>query len=206
MPDNPDFKVLSNKRAYAGFLKIDVIEVKRGRFDSDETDTIRREVMERGDAVGIIAYDPMQDLVIVGRELRAGVLLAGEYPFVYSLPAGGINKGEDAVQAADREIGEEAGIPISNLKVAHDRLYVSAGGTSERVTLVFGTVTAPRESAVLGLPEEHENILRVSMPAKQFFKLAGTREMPDMMTTIGAYWLKAHRPALRKKYGQPSAT
>lgn len=210
MSETPDYHIVDKKRAYDGFLKIDVLQIERDRFEDGTSDTIWREVMDRGDAVGIIAYDPKQDRIMLGRELRAGVIHAGENPFTLALPAGGINADESARQATRREADEEMGLPINNLIIAHDRLYTSAGGTSERVTLVFGTVTAPKETAVLGSAEEHENIKRISLPALQFFKMAGvsqklgeevSRHQLDMMTTIGAYWLKRHRTAIRKQFG-----
>lgn len=204
MNNRPKATVTSRERAYNGFLKIDRLRVERERYEGG-VDTLPREVCDRGDAVAILLYDPAQDLVVLGREMRAGILHAGEYPFAYSLVAGGVGKGESIVAAARREVAEEVGLKARNVRIIEKQLYSSAGGSSERISIAFGLVSAPRDMAVFGLPEEHENIQRVSMPSERFFRLSGTRCMPDMMTRIAAYWLQENRATLRRQHFGPAA-
>ena len=87
-----------------GFLRVYryVFEVEK---HAGGTDLLKREVMERGDAVAVLGYDPKRDEVVLGNEFRPGVKIAGEYPFRDNLVAGAIDNGEPAIEAAVREIG-----------------------------------------------------------------------------------------------------
>jgi hypothetical protein len=86
-----------------------------------------------------------------------------------------------------------------NPVVIMDQLYPSEGGCSERVSLVFALVSAPAEKAVLGCPEENEEVLRVTMPTPEFLAMRNTREMCSMTANLAAYWLEAnHRRVLEE--------
>lgn len=156
--------------------------------------------MERGHAVGVLAYDPHKDQVVLVNELRPGILAAGGAPFSDALIAGAIDSGENAVQAAVREMREEAGLELAAPRVVIERLYVSPGGTSESITLVYGTVTAPVESAVHGNPDEKENIRTSILSARQFANRIRRGEINDMKTVLAGYWLMANRARLRREH------
>jgi ADP-ribose pyrophosphatase len=185
-----------------GFLKIDIFNVTVGRFDGGSMDVIR-EVMQRGDAVDILAYDPHKDAVILGREFRIGVHANGEQPYTLALPAGGLAKGEAVIDAAQRELDEESGLVLAQPRIAYSSLYPSEGGCSERVSLIFGLVSAPDKQAVLGLASEKECILRYTVPFKQFWAMTkpGCRDMVSLRTNFAAHWLKLNRPAIRRELG-----
>src|ERR1700743_3598437 len=102
-------EVLEKVRLYQGFLRVYryVFEVARHEGGSDR---ITREVVERGDAVAVLGYDPKRDEVVLCNEFRPGVKIAGEYPFRDNLVAGAIDNGEPAIDAAVREMREEAGL------------------------------------------------------------------------------------------------
>ena len=68
------------------------------------------ELMERGNSVAVLGYDPVRDAVVLINEMRPGVLIAGDYPYTDNLVAGGVNaKVNLALDAAAREMKEEAG-------------------------------------------------------------------------------------------------
>jgi len=201
MNKKPKATITTQERAYNGFLKVDRLVIERENFEGGAPVTLTREVMDRGDAVAILLYDPAQDVVVLGREMRAGILHAGEDPFTYSLVAGGVKPKESLTRAVRREVKEEVGLKVDEVQIIERRLYSSAGGTSERISIGFGIISAPRgKGKVFGLKTEHEDIQRVVMPSTKFFELSGSRKMPDMMTRIAAYWLQANRPALRQRY------
>ncbi len=192
MNENPQATILSQTLLKAdGFQKVHGLQIEHQRFDGGSL-LVNREVVERGDSVFILAYDPAQQMVMLGREMRAGILYRGEYPFTYALPAGKIDEGEDALTTACREAREEMALELRDPRIVLDRLYLSEGGSSERATLVFATVSAPRHNAVLGVVQEHENILRRSVPVTEFFAMANTRRMVSAMANMGALWLRLH--------------
>jgi ADP-ribose pyrophosphatase len=132
---------------------------------------------------------------VLGNEFRPGVKVAGEYPYRDNLVAGGINDGETAVQAAVREMHEEAGLELRQPVIIHQGAFVSSGGTSERIALVFGFVDTSNAGGVHGNSEEHEDILTVVLPAQVFVARVRAGEINDLKTLVAGYWF-AERQAI----------
>jgi len=157
------------------------------------TDLITREVMERGDAVAILGHDAKRDEVVLCNEFRPGVKVAGEYPYRDNLVAGVIGDAETAIQAAIREMQEEAGLELRQPIVIHQGAFVSSGGTSERIVLVFGLVDTSNAGGVHGNSEEQEDILTVVLPAEVFIARVRTGEVNDLKTLVAGYWFAERR-------------
>jgi ADP-ribose pyrophosphatase len=184
-----------------GFLRVYryVFEVEK---HDGGTDVLKRDVMERGDAVAVLGYDPKRDEVVLGNEFRPGVKVAGEYPDRDNLVAGGIENGEPAIDAAVREMREEAGLELREPIIIHQGGFVSSGGTSERIVLVFGFVDTSNAGGVHGNSEEQEDILTVVLPADVFIVRVRTGEINDLKTLVAGYWFAEHRAAELAKSGQ----
>jgi ADP-ribose pyrophosphatase len=180
---------------HQGFLR-----VYRYQFDVEKHDggvtRISREVMERGNAVAVLGHDPIRDEVVLANEFRPGVLVAGDYPYRDNLVAGVIDKNESALVAAVREMREETGLVLSNPVLIHPRAYVSSGGTSEKISIVYGNVDTTRAGGVHGNAEEDEDILSVVLPARVFVERVRSGEINDLKTLVAGYWF-AEREAER---------
>jgi ADP-ribose diphosphatase len=154
------------------------------------------EVMERGNAVAVLGHDPNRDEVVLANEFRPGALIAGEYPFRDNLVAGALEAGESALEAAVREMQEEAGLVLSNPALIHPGTYVSSGGTSEKISLVYGTVDTRDAGGVHGNPAEQEDILTVVLPAKIFIERVRRGDINDLKTLVAGYWFAEHHQTL----------
>jgi ADP-ribose pyrophosphatase len=177
---------------HQGFLRVYKYRFEVERHEGG-TDLLTRELMERGDAVAILGYDPKRDEVILGNEFRPGVQVAGEYPFRDNLVAGAIDEGETAIEAAVREMREEAGLELREPVLVHKGAFVSSGGTSERIALVFGLVDTSNAGGVHGNRDEQEDILAVILPASVFIDRVRAGEINDMKTLVAGYWFAHHR-------------
>ena len=193
----PEARIVDTKRVYDGFFKMDELTIEMDKHGGG-TQTIKRLNFERGNAVGILAYDPVSDEVLLVNEMRTGILAAGEYPFSDSMPAGMIDKGETAVEAAVRELHEEAGLKLNNPRVIHPGAFVSSGGTSEKIALVFGTVNMKEAGGVHGEAAEGESIKTVVISADEFIARAEDGRLRDMKSLASAFWLALHRDELRQ--------
>lgn len=189
-------KIISRKDAYKGFFKVEELEIEMDRHDG-VSQTVTRVNFERGHAVGVLAYDPKTDQVLLINEMRPGMLAAGENPFNDSLLAGMIDKGETVLQAAKREGHEETGQDLGNLIELHSGAYVSAGGTSERLALVYGTFDATTAGGVHGKAGEGEDIKSVLVSADEFIARGKDGRLKDLKSLIFSFWLAAHREELR---------
>lgn len=156
------------------------------------------EMMERGNAVAVLGHDPIRGEVVLGNEFRPGLLVAGDYPYRDNLVAGAIEEHETALQAAVREMQEETGLELSDPVLIHAGAYVSSGGTSEKISLVYGTVDTSRAGGVHGNASENEDILTVVLPAQVFIDRVRNGDINDLKTLVAGYWFaERHAPKLR---------
>jgi ADP-ribose pyrophosphatase len=184
----------SRKPLYEGFLRVYQYE-----FDVEKHGgQIQRtswQMMERGDAVAVLGHDPGRDEIVLGNEFRPGVLLAGDYPYRDNLVAGAIEKNETALEAATREMHEETGLVLNDPVLIHAGAYVSSGGTSEKISIVYGTVDTGRAGGVHGNPAENEDILTVVLPAMVFIDRVRSGDINDLKTLVAGYWFAEHHAA-----------
>jgi ADP-ribose pyrophosphatase len=181
-----------------GFLK-----VNRYEFEVEQhaggMQTLVRDVMERGHAVGVLAYDPALDVIVLVNEFRPGCLLAGSDPFTDNLVAGGIVEGESPLDAAVREVTEEIGLDLREPQLVHPGAFVSSGGTSEKISIVVGFVDASNAGGVHGNAEESEDTLAVVLSADEFIARARSGAITDLKTLVAGYWFAENRARLRDR-------
>lgn len=190
-------RVVSSTPLASGFLKVDRIQ-----FDIDMhgggQQRVVREIMHRGHAVGVLGYDPRRDEIVLINEFRPGCLIAGDVPFTDNLVAGAIDGDESPIDAAIREMKEETGLELLEPIVVHPGAYVSSGGTSEKLAIVFGFVDTKDASGVHGNPDEAEDILTVVLPADRFIERVRRGDITDLKTLVAGYWFIENRDRIRR--------
>ncbi|MDX8402746.1 MAG: NUDIX domain-containing protein [Mariprofundaceae bacterium] len=156
--------VIEDERTlYRGFFRLDALTIRHERFDGGEQ-TVRRELLERGDAVAVLLYDPEADEVLLIEQFRVGPAVRKDDPWLIEVVAGMIDEGETPREAAMREAIEEAGhAPRELIHLA--RYYSTPGGSSERIDLFLGIVDkhAPDNNGG-GVDHEGEDIRRFWLP------------------------------------------
>ena len=121
-------KVLESEKIFSGRivnLRIDKVLLPDGTCGA-------REVVEHKGAVGIVALDENLDLFLV-RQYR---IPANE--ILLEIPAGRLEMGEDPLQAAKRELEEEAG-SIAGIWEEVFSFYSSPGFCNEKLTLFLAS-------------------------------------------------------------------
>ena len=144
------YAVLASTRRFEG----NVISVRTDEVRMSDGTVATREIVEHPGAVGVVALDD-DDRIVLINQYRHPV---GGY--LDELPAGLLDvPGEAALEAARRELSEEAGIAASDWHVLVD-LYTSPGMTDEaiRVFLARGLSDALEHFA----PKHEEITLTVS--------------------------------------------
>lgn len=179
--------IRSRTPLHEGFLRVYRYEFEVERH-AGGTRRVAWEVMERGNAVAVLGHDPRRDEIVLANEFRPGALVAGEYAYRDNLVAGAIEDGENALGAAVREMQEEAGLVLSDPVLIHPGAYVSSGGTSEKISLVYGTVDTRSAGGVHGNATESEDILTVVVPAKRFVERVRSGDINDLKTLVAGYW------------------
>lgn len=84
------------------------------------------------DAVVVVPFHRQEEKLILIREFR--VALGG---YQYGFPAGLVDKGENLVQAGERELFEETGLRVTKILKQSPVVYSSSGLTDESISLLF---------------------------------------------------------------------
>lgn len=152
-----EIDIESHSICYQGFFRIEKFRLRHALFGGGMSDTMSRELFERGHAVAVLPYDPVLDRVVLIEQFRIGALHDPHGPWLTEIVAGMMGVGETEESVARREAEEEAGCLISEM-VPICRFYSSPGGCSESVTLFCGRVDASAIGGIHGLVHEHEDI------------------------------------------------
>ena len=139
---------------FAGFFRMERLHIWHERFAGGAL-RIQRELLERGDAVGVVIHDPARDTTLLVEQFRPGPAKRNEHPWLIEIVAGMLEPGEDPEDCARREALEEAGCVLHALRRL-GVIYASPGGTSERFFLYYAEAdsTAPAQEAATDADED----------------------------------------------------
>jgi nudix-type nucleoside diphosphatase (YffH/AdpP family) len=172
-----EVREVARERRFDGFLSVDEVEL---RVEGDDK-TQKRQIVERGDAVGVLLYAPDRRQFLVVRQLRAATLRHGE-PWLVEIVAGAIDAGEGPEEAAVREVEEEVGYRPRELR-ALGALYPSPGGLSERIWTFYAEISdADRTGEGGGI--EDEQVEAVWLDVQEAYRQLDAGELRDAKTQI----------------------
>ncbi|MBL4742721.1 MAG: ADP-ribose diphosphatase [Idiomarina sp.] len=190
-----DVKIEQISPLYEGFLSIYQYHLKHRLFDGGWSPTIAREIMDRGDAVVVLPYDPRTDELVVLEQFRVGAMNNQQGPWLFEFVAGMFDADESAEEVATRELYEEAGLRTQRLQKALS-YYSSPGGTNERLTIYIAEVDASQASGFGGLAEEHEDIRVTKLPFEQAIVVLEQGQFNNAASVIGLQWMQLHKQHL----------
>ncbi|APZ43079.1 NUDIX domain-containing protein [Acidihalobacter ferrooxydans] len=190
------WEVMQEELCFQGFYRLKRYQVRHALFEGGMGAPIRRELLLRGNAAGVLPYDPVRDAVVLVEQFRIGAMNSPHGPWLTEIVAGLMEPGEQPEDVVRREAVEEAGCQLRELEHI-STYYSSPGGSDERVSLFVGCVDSEGMGGIHGLAEEGENI-RVSVRAAEeaFAQMAGGL-IDNAMTIIALQWLQLHRERLR---------
>lgn len=163
-------KVLSSEQIYDGKvvnLRVDTIELPSGNVT-------KREIMEHGGAVCVVPILPDGKIGMI-KQWRSAV-----QEYLWELPAGGLERGENPEECARRELVEEIGYQTGKLSLLF-QCYLAPGYSSEMMWGYLG-----EELTQVGAqPEEDENIDLIPMTLEELLPLIDAGEIRDSKTICG---------------------
>jgi ADP-ribose pyrophosphatase len=163
-------ETISTRRVYDGrvvSLRVDRVRLPDGRV----TD---REIVEHGGAVGIVALDDEQNVVLV-RQFRSALGM-----HLLEIPAGTLGGGEDVRACAFRELREETGYSARQMEPVY-AFYSSPGFSNERIWLFLATDLSPGSQDV----ESDELIEVVKVPLERALQMVAAGEICDGKSILG---------------------
>ena len=172
-------KILKSKTIYAGRI----VDVKLERIVEPGGVAAEREVV----------YHP-GSVVVVPRLADGRVILVRQYRYaarqeLWELVAGGLEPGESPLQAACRELQEEAGFRAHHCKLLLD-FYPSPGVLSERMFLVEASGLAPTPTR----PDADERIEVGTFTLTQVQNMLRQKKLHDGKTLVGLLWMLRNLP------------
>jgi ADP-ribose pyrophosphatase len=194
-----DVRILADERVFDGYFAMRRVTVQHRSFSGGWVEPLSREVFERGDAVGVLPYDPVDDSLILIEQFRPGSLRDTHSPWMLELVAGIIETGESDDEVVRREAMEEAGCTLGDV-VPIAGYYPSAGACSEYVRLYCGRVLGAGVGEVLGLSEEGEDILVHRLGREDVLDLLAANRINNGHTLVALQWFALHWEQLRPRW------
>jgi len=192
-------RILDETTVFKGHFSVRKLTLQHRCFAGGWSDPLQREVFDRGDAVGVLPYDPVTDSLVLIEQFRPGALRGRNSPWMLELVAGVVEAGESDSDVVYREAREEAACELSELQPIA-RFFPSAGACSEQVRLFCGRVTEAGIGAIHGVESEGEDILVHSVPREDALQLLREDRISNGHTLIALQWLALHGAALRQRW------
>ncbi|WP_439100701.1 NUDIX domain-containing protein [Congregibacter sp.] len=202
--DRADVRTLEDRRVFDGYFAVQKVTVEYRSFNGGWCAPVTREVFERGDAVGVLPYEPETDSLILIEQFRAGSLRDTQSPWMLELIAGIVDPGESDEAVARREGREEAGCEFGAL-VPIASYYPSAGACSEHVRLFCGRVIDAAVGQVCGLAVEGEDILVHRISRCEALELLAEDRINNGHTLVALQWFALHGERLKQAWSSDSA-
>jgi len=187
-----DYRIKSTETVFQGFFKMTRTVLEHRLFAGGWSQPIQRELFLRGDAVGVILYDPVNHLVGLVEQFRLGAIDEQNGPWQFEVVAGMMRRDEDPEQVAIRELREETGVEVEKLIPICDYL-VSVGGTDEKMHMYCGILDLAGKGGIFGLEGESEDILFHVWPYDEVMQAFSEGLLNSAATTVSLLWLQSKR-------------
>lgn len=186
-----DLDILREETVYQGHFQLKRIVFRHKLFRGGMSGEVVRELLVKGEASAVIAYDPVRDNVVLVEQVRIGAYDRERQtsPWLLELIAGMVDEGETPEQVAVRESQEEAGVIVNNLEHAMS-VWDSPGGMAERVHFFLGLVDSQNVGGIYGLAEENEDILVHVVSREQAYQWVQSGKIDNVITVLGLQWLQ----------------
>ncbi|ALS97520.1 ADP-ribose diphosphatase [Lacimicrobium alkaliphilum] len=187
-----DVQIDEREEVYKGFFRLHRYRLRHRLFAGGWSDTMVRELFERGTAVSVLPYDPKRDELVLIEQFRIGAMQTSPSPWLYECVAGNIEPGEAPEEVCRREAQEEAGLELGRLYPMLSYLS-SPGGTSERLYLYMAECDSSCAQGIYGVDEEHEDIRVVRMKSDDALKMLGEGQIDNAAAVISLQWFALHK-------------
>ncbi len=195
-----DVEVVHRENLYKRFFRVEKITLRHKLFKGGWSKEISRELFVRGDAVAVVVYDPVHDLIGMIEQFRVGAMAEESGPWCYEVVAGMVELGESAEEVARRELLEEGSLEPYYMEYICNFLS-SPGGCDEKLYLFCGLCDLSQAGGVHGVPDENEDIRLHSFAADDVFAELLNGRFNNAAALICLQWLHMNRARLRKDHG-----
>lgn len=196
-----DIEIIQQDTVYKGFFTLQKIQFRHKLFAGGISGTVTRELLVKGAASAVIAYDAKQDKVVLVEQVRIGAYDPNlpTSPWLLELIAGMVEQGEIPEEVARREAQEEAGIEIANLEHCLS-FWDSPGGVLERIHIFVGNVDSSKAQGLHGLADENEDIRVQVVERETAYQWVCEGKIDNGIAVTGLLWLQLNYEKLQQKW------
>lgn len=194
------WSILKQRPLYDGFLKLTEFELQHELFAGGDSLVLRRELLDRHHAAGILPYDPVRDEVVLVEQFRIGA--AGQRddgPWLMEVIAGYRELGEAPEQVVEREAVEEADCTVTQIEPIC-RYYSSPGNSNEQIHLYIGRCETDGLGGVHGLAHEGEDIRVHVVSSQTAFDWLDSGRIDNAMAIISLQWFRLNYESVRTRW------
>lgn len=185
-----DVEILERVLLHDGFLKVARLKLRSRLFEGGWSREFTRELLLRGQGVGVLLYDPRLDKVLMVEQFRVGCLEdRSNGPWALELVAGLLEEGETPDDVARREVSEETGLTVGRL-LRICEYYNSPGGSNEKLSVYCAAFDADKAGGVFGVEDEAENIRSVILGRDEALAAVAGGRINNAMSIIALQWLQ----------------
>ena len=183
-------QIISRRTLSRGFAHLEKIVFRRRRSDGVMAD-LDRDIMDAGDGVAILPYDPARGTIILIRQFRGVAFLKEGREGIVEICAGKL-EGADPLTRIVKETEEETGIRLAETPRELFTAYSTPGSFTERLTYFIARYSAAdRVTKGGGLEAEGEDIEVIETTLDAAITMVERGEIVDLKTVALLYYAKA---------------
>jgi ADP-ribose pyrophosphatase len=191
--------VIEKRNVFQGYHRVDAYRLRHSLYRGGIGAEIHREVIDRGQAILVVPYDPVRDEIVLIEQFRMGPFVRGDQPWSLEVVAGMVDDGETLEDVVRREAREEADIELSHITHVMD-CYTSPGILSERISIFCACTDATRANGIHGLAAEGEDIKVIVMAFDEVIAAMADGRITAAPAIVGIQWLALNRDAVRQHW------
>ncbi|MBR0573011.1 MULTISPECIES: ADP-ribose diphosphatase [Pasteurellaceae] len=194
-----DIEILREETVYKGHFELKKVFFRHKLYAGGMSGEVCRELLMKGAASALIAYDPVKDNVVLIEQVRIGAYEpeSKKSPWLLELIAGMIDTDESPEEVAIRESKEEAGLTVENIQHALT-VWDSPGGMAEKLHIYLGLVDTTNVGGIYGLEEENEDILVHIVSREIAYQWIEEGKIDNVIAVLGLQWLQLNYHKFRK--------
>ncbi|MCH9670620.1 MAG: NUDIX domain-containing protein [Gammaproteobacteria bacterium] len=194
-----DVEVLGNEVLSDDFVRLTRYQLRHRRFDGSRSDSLSREVIDRGPVVAVLPVDLARREIVLVEQFRPGAYFAGESaPWLIECIAGLVEPKESTTEVAKREAFEEAGCVLEEVHFVM-RVLSSPGASTECADLFWAPMSTVGVGGVHGLAAEGEDIRVHVVSVDEAFSWLKSGRIINAKAVILLQWLEATIDRLASK-------
>jgi nudix-type nucleoside diphosphatase (YffH/AdpP family) len=183
--------IKSTETVSANFFSLEKIHFEIEKNDGTKEE-LTREVYHTADGVTVLLFNKEKKTVVLTRQFRIATYINNNQSGMLIEACAGIKEDENEHEAMVREIEEETGFRVENVKKIFE-LYSTPGCNTEKVYYFIAEYADKQKVAEGGgLEEEQEEIDVLEMPFKDAWLKMETGEIKDAKTVILLQYAKAY--------------